>query len=74
MASETEDPIDWSHPPASWAVPSEHHILLGVNAGYKLQDLLQKPGLEQASTGIPEQLTTCAATQAILMTQALFLF
>ena len=26
MASETVDPIDWSHPPPSWAVPSERHV------------------------------------------------
>ena len=24
MVSETVDPIDWSHPPPSWAVPPEH--------------------------------------------------
>ena len=26
MASETVDPIDWSHPPRSWAVPPERHV------------------------------------------------
>ena len=26
MASETVDPIDWSHPPPSWAVPLERHV------------------------------------------------
>ena len=26
MASETVDPIDWSHPPRSWAVPPECHL------------------------------------------------
>ena len=26
MASETVDPIDWSHPPPSWAVPPERHL------------------------------------------------
>ena len=26
MASETVDPIVWSHPPPSWAVPPEHHV------------------------------------------------
>ena len=26
MASETVDPIDWSHPPPSWAVPPERHV------------------------------------------------
>ena len=26
MASETVDPIDWSHPPPSWAVPPKSHV------------------------------------------------
>ena len=26
MASETVDPIDWSHPPPSWAVPPERLV------------------------------------------------
>ena len=26
MASETVDPIDWSHRPPSWAVPPESHV------------------------------------------------
>ena len=26
MASETVGPIDWSHPPPSWAVPPERHV------------------------------------------------
>ena len=26
MASETVDPIDWSHSPPSWAVPPEHLV------------------------------------------------
>ena len=26
MASETVDPIDWSHPPPLWAVPPERHV------------------------------------------------
>ena len=57
MASETVDPIDWSHPPPSWAVPPELHVLHGVNAAYKPQDLLHQPGLERASTGMPDQRT-----------------
>ena len=63
MASEPVDPIDWSHPPSSWAVP-ELHVLYGVNAAYKSQDLLQQ-GFEHASTGMPDQRTACAATQGI---------
>ena len=42
MASETVDPIDWSQPPPSWAVPPELHVLHGVNVVYTSQDLLQK--------------------------------
>ena len=30
MASETVDPIDWSHPPPSWAVLPERHVY-GIN-------------------------------------------
>ena len=36
MASETVDPIDWSHPPPSWAVPPErlvHSINRATSAG-----------------------------------------
>ena len=65
MAPETVDPIDWSHHPPSWAVPPELHILHRVNAAYKLQDLLHQLGLEHASTAIPDQCTTCAATQGM---------
>ena len=65
MASETVDPIDWSHPPPSRAVPPELHALHGVNAAYKSQDLLHQPGLERASTGMPDQRTTSAAAQGI---------
>ena len=63
MASETVDLIDWSHPPPSWAVPHELQVLHGVNAAYKLQDLLQQPGLEQSSTSMPVRRTACVATQ-----------
>ena len=65
MASESVDPIDWSHPPPSWSVPPELHVLHGDNAAYKSQDMLQQPGLERASTGMPDQRTTSAATQGI---------
>ena len=65
MASETVDPINWSHPPPSWAVPHELHVLHGVNTAHKSQDLLHQPGFEQVTTGMPDQHTTCAATQGI---------
>ena len=60
MTSETVDTIDWSHPPPSWAAHPELHVLLGVNAAYKSQDLLHQPGLEYALTGMPDQRTNCA--------------
>ena len=65
MASETVHPIDWSHPPPSWVVPTDLHVLHGVNTAYKSQDLLQQPGLEHASTGMPDQRTACTATQVM---------
>ena len=65
MASETVDPINWSHTPPSWAVPPELHVLHGV----KSQDLLHHPGLERASKGMPDQRTTCAATQGAYLHQ-----
>ena len=33
MSSEMVDPIDWSHPPPSWAVPPELHIVVVVVVG-----------------------------------------
>ena len=32
MASEMVKPIDWSHPPPSWAVPPEH-LVHSINQG-----------------------------------------
>ena len=52
-------------PPPSWAVPHELHVLHGVNVANKSQDWLQQPGLEHASTGMPDQRTVFAATQGI---------
>ena len=71
MASETVDPIRWSHSPPSWAVPRELRVLRCVNAGYKSQDLLQQPGLEHASMGMPGQRIACTATQGVI-TQSLY--
>ena len=65
MAPETVEPIDWSHPPPSWAMPPELHVLHGVNAAYKSQDLLQKPGHEHETTGMPDHRSIIAATQDI---------
>ena len=66
MASDTVDPIDWSHPPPAWVVPvpPDLHVLHGVNAAYKSQDLLHQLGLERASKGMSDQRTACGATQA----------
>ena len=63
MASETVDPIEWSHPTPSWVLPHELQVLQCVNAGYKSLDLLQQPGLEHASTGMPGESNTGADTQ-----------
>ena len=63
MASDTVDPIDWSHTPPSWA--PELHVLHGVNAANKSQDLLHQLGLEHASMGKPDQNTACAAAQGM---------
>ena len=63
MALEIVDSIGWSHPPPSWAVPPELHVLYGVKAAYRSQDMLQQPGFEQASTGMPDQRTACAVIQ-----------
>ena len=49
--------IDWSNSPPSWAVPPELHVLHGVNAAYKSQDLLKQPWLEHPSTGMTDQRT-----------------
>ena len=65
MATETVDPIDWLDPPPSWAVAPKLHVLHGVNAGYKSQDLLQQPGLDRVSTCLQDQRTACAVTQVI---------
>ena len=53
-------------PPTLMGSTPELHVLHGVNAAYKSQDLLQQPGLEQASTGmLDSEYKTCAATQSI---------
>ena len=65
MASETVDPIDWTLPPPPTlhvAVPSELHLLHGVNAGDKSQDLLQQPGREHVSLAIPAKCTPRMST------------
>ena len=59
MASEIVDPIDWSLPTPSQAVPPELHVLHGVYAAYKSQDLLHQLGLEHTSMGMPDQCTIC---------------
>ena len=50
MASETVDPIDWSHPPPSWAVPPErlmHSInqCTQLDSNVQLQHVRQPPCL-----------------------------
>ena len=41
-------------------------VLHGVNEANKSQDLLHQPGLEHASTCMPDQRTACTATQGIV--------
>ena len=48
-------------------VPPELHVLHGVNAANKSQDLFHQPRLEHASNDMPDQRTACAATQGINM-------
>ena len=49
--------------PYNYGGPPELHVLHCVNAASKLQDLLQQPGLEHASTGMPGQRTVGATTR-----------
>ena len=57
MTSATVDIIDLSHP------HPHGQYLHSVNAAYKSQDLVHQPGLEHASTGMPDQRTTCMCGQ-----------
>ena len=52
MASEMVDPIYWSHPPPSWAVPPELHVIHGLNAAYRSHDLLHLPILISLDSSI----------------------
>ena len=52
-------------PPYTGKYPPELHVLHGVNAGHKSQDLLQIMGRERATIGIADQRTACEATQGI---------
>ena len=47
--------------------PPELHVLNGDNAAYKSQDLLHQPGLEHASTAMPDQRPACAAAQGVIL-------
>ena len=63
MASETIDPIDWSHPhPTQGNTPWAPRIAR-CNAFYKSQDLLQPVRIERATFGMPAQLSACEATR-----------
>ena len=56
MASETIDPIDWSHPPPSWAVPPER-----LRALYKSVQPL--PGIDIATISMRGNNLAYAAAQ-----------
>ena len=63
MASETVDPIDWSHPPPYTGQYPWASLIAQCSAGCKSQDLLHSVSIEWATFGMPGQRTTCAATQ-----------
>ena len=67
MASETVDPIDWLHPPpyTGQYFLSSTYYTLQCGLGCKSQDLLHWASRDRAIFGIPDQRTTCAATQGI---------
>ena len=67
MASETVDPIDWSHPPPyTGPYPlSSTYWTLQSGLCCKSQDLLHWESLDRATFGMPDQRTACAATQGI---------
>ena len=46
MASETVDPIDWSHPPRSWAVPPER-LVHSINQCTQLDSNVQPQHVRQ---------------------------
>ena len=53
MASETVDPIDWSHPPPTWAVPPErlvHSINRCSSAAAGIERTTLQPSACEAST------------------------
>ena len=67
MASETVDPIDWSHPPPyTGQYPlSSTYCTLQWGLGCKRQDVLHSVSRDRATFGMPDQRTACAATQGI---------
>ena len=68
MSSETVDSIDWPLPPTLHrGVLRELHVLHGVNAGYKSQNLLQQLGREHAFLGMTGQCTACTVTRLLLL-------
>ena len=70
MASETVDPIDWSHPPLyTWQYPlSSTYCTLQCGLGCESQDLLHWESLDRVTFRMPDQRTACAATQGIIST------
>ena len=55
MASETGDPIDWPlFHTLHRAVPPELHVLHGIHAWHKLQDLLHSVRIEHTTFGMPD--------------------
>ena len=58
MASETVDPIDWSHLPPSWAVPPER-----LRGYYK--SVQPQPGIDPATFSMRGNHPAYATTQGI---------
>ena len=46
MVSQTVEQIDWSHPPPSWTVPPELHVLHGVIHGLQITRLAVATGAQ----------------------------
>ena len=65
MASETVDPIDWSHPPLYTGQYPLSSTYCTVQCGLQITRLVALVSRERATFGLPDQRTACAATQCI---------
>ena len=51
VSSETVDPIDWSHPPPSWAEPSELHAQIRCKCDLQIVRLAAAQGARRSVHG-----------------------